>query len=63
MIDKEKDIEIEEGIYLKRNLEQKEEASKPINTLLAFGPVNMGLSNMKNEESYAEQRIKEDLRK
>ncbi|MBL4933287.1 hypothetical protein [Clostridium paridis] len=62
MIDKEKDIEIEEGIYLKRNHEQNEKAHTAINTMLAFGPVNFGLSNMKNEESYAEQRIKEDLR-
>lgn len=61
MLDKEAEINKELGRHSKRGNKQGEMSSQ-IDTLLAWGPVNLGLTNIKTE-SYAEQRIKEDLTK
>ncbi|MNC67895.1 hypothetical protein D3C75_1184380 [compost metagenome] len=57
MRNKEKELNRELGIH-----EQHDQVSNMIDTMLALGPVNLGLNNPKIER-YAEQRIKEDITK
>ena len=57
MRNKEKELNRELGIH-----EQHDQVSNMIDTMLALGPVNLGLNNPKIER-YAEQKIKEDITK
>lgn len=61
MIDKYKELDMELGKHKKTN-ELQDDISKQIDTMLAYGPFNYGLYNVKKESS-AEERIKEDLKK
>lgn len=60
MINKEIDTEL--GKHFKKTNEHQDEISNQIDTMLAFGPFNLGLNHIKTESS-AEERIKEDLKK
>ncbi|WML37648.1 hypothetical protein [Clostridium sp. OS1-26] len=62
MIDKETEIDMELGRHTKRRNKQQYEIDKQIDSMLAYGSVNLGLNNVKRE-SYSEERIKEDLKK
>jgi hypothetical protein len=56
-----KEIDKDPGKHLSKTNDQQDEMSDQIDTMLAFGFVNLGLTNI-NTESYAEERIKEDLK-
>ncbi|GIM30072.1 hypothetical protein CPJCM30710_27380 [Clostridium polyendosporum] len=62
MMDKETDIDRELGKHVKKLNEQQYEIDKQIDSILAYGSVNLGLNNIKRE-NYSEERIKEDLKK
>lgn len=62
MMDKETEIDMELGRHVKKLNEQQYEIAKQIDTMLAYGSVNLGLNNIKIE-NYSEERIKEDLKK
>lgn len=62
MIDKETETDMELGRHTKRRNKQQYEIDKQIDSMLAYGSVNLGLNNIERE-SYSEERIKEDLKK
>ncbi|MBI6871890.1 hypothetical protein [Clostridium aciditolerans] len=62
MIDKETEIDMELGRHTNRRNKQQYEIDKQIDSMLAYGSVNLGLNNIERE-SYSEERIKEDLKK
>jgi hypothetical protein len=61
MIDKDKELNKELGKHKKTN-ELQDYISNQIDTILAYGSYNLGLNNI-DTESYAEKRLKEDLKK
>lgn len=60
MIDEETGLNMELGKPIRKLNEQQSEISKWINSMFAYGSVNLGLNNV-NEENYSEERIQEDL--
>lgn len=58
MTDRERNVDRELG----RHVDEQDEIAKQIDIMLAYGPVNLGLSNI-IKENPSEERIKEDLGK
>ncbi|OPJ59595.1 hypothetical protein CLORY_32430 [Clostridium oryzae] len=62
MTDEEIDLERKVKKDSNKLNKHQDEIDKQIDTMLAFGSLNLGLNNL-NDDDYSDKRIKEDLKK
>ncbi|QGU94231.1 hypothetical protein GOM49_03085 [Clostridium bovifaecis] len=60
MIDREIDVDREINRQVREASKQQYEIAKEINSMLAYGAINLGL-NQVDKENDSEKRVKEDL--